>query len=83
MRCRETQIWDNELFDFDYEVEPLLRVLCGKTLQISRAEVLQEEELRVMKDRQNALHKLNKEEQDAIKAMEQKEIKIKEEHVTN
>lgn len=56
----ETQIWDNDLFDFDYEVEPLLRVLCGKTLEISRAQVLQQEELRVMKERQNELHQLDK-----------------------
>lgn len=78
---QETQVWDNELFDFDYEVEPLLRVLCGKTLQAARAEVLQEQELRVMRDRQEALHRLSKEEQDSIRAMEDKELRIKEENV--
>lgn len=49
---RETQIWDGDLFDFDYEVEPILQVLLGKTLELSRMEVLEEEELRVMKEQQ-------------------------------
>ena len=49
---RDTQIEDNDLFDFDYEVEPLLQILCGKTLEASRTEVLQEEELRVMREKQ-------------------------------
>jgi hypothetical protein len=30
----ETQIWDGELFNFDYEVEPMLQVLIGKALEI-------------------------------------------------
>lgn len=47
---RETQIWDGDLFDFDYEVEPILQVLLGKTIELSRMEVLEEEELRVMKE---------------------------------
>jgi hypothetical protein len=40
---RETQIWDGDLFDFDYEVEPILQVLIGKCLEQSRMEVLEEE----------------------------------------
>lgn len=48
-RCRqETLVEDNELFRFDKEVEPILSVLCGKTLEFARMEVLEEEELRVM-----------------------------------
>ena len=33
--CKETQIdeGDAELFDFNAEVEPLLNVLCSKTLE--------------------------------------------------
>ena len=31
---------DNELFLFEDEVEPILSVLCGKTLEIARMEVL-------------------------------------------
>jgi hypothetical protein len=47
VRC---QIEDNDLFDFDGEVEPILTVLCGKTLEHSRMEVLEEEELKEMRN---------------------------------
>ena len=46
---KKTLVADNELFRFDKEVEPILSVLCGKTLEFARMEVLEEEELRVMK----------------------------------
>lgn len=46
---KKTLIEDNELFLFDDEVEPLLSVLCGKTLEQARLEVLEEEELAEMK----------------------------------
>ena len=42
---RSTQIEEGELFDFDTEVEPILEVLVGKTLERSMMEVLEEEEL--------------------------------------
>jgi radial spoke head protein 3 len=35
----ETQIEEGELFDFDFEVEPLLEVLVGKTLEQGLMEV--------------------------------------------
>lgn len=44
-----TQIEENDLFDFDIEVEPILEVLVGKTLHISMLEVLQEEELEAIR----------------------------------
>jgi hypothetical protein len=49
--CKATQIFDAdaELFDFDTEVEPMLNVLCLKTLEQARMEVLEEEELKIMK----------------------------------
>jgi hypothetical protein len=49
VRC---QIEDNDLFDFNEEVEPILTVLCGKTLEASRMEVLEEEELKEMRAQQ-------------------------------
>ena len=55
---RETQIWDGELFHFDYEVEPILQVLVGKTLEQGRMEVLEEEELRVMRQEQKRYDEL-------------------------
>ena len=44
------QIEDGDLFDYEEEVEPILAVLCGKTLEHSRMEELEEEELRVMRE---------------------------------
>jgi hypothetical protein len=45
---KKTLVEDNEIFKFDDEVEPILSVLCGKTLESSRMEVLEEEELKEM-----------------------------------
>jgi hypothetical protein len=45
---KKTLVEDNEIFIFDDEVSPILQVLCGKTLEISQMEVLQEEELKEM-----------------------------------
>lgn len=70
---KETQIWDGDLFDFDYEVEPILQVLLGKTLEHSRMEVLEEEELRVMKQQQEHYAKLKREELAEIQRLEEKE----------
>ena len=50
---KETQIYPNEPpFDFDYESEPIVQVLMTRILEDSRIEVLEEEELRAMKLRQ-------------------------------
>ena len=35
---------DMDLFDFNLEVEPILQVLVGRTLTISRYELLEEDE---------------------------------------
>merc|ERR1711972_1222019 len=46
-----TQIVDDDmLFDFNIEVESILQVLKTKVLEQSRMEVLEEEELLIMKD---------------------------------
>ena len=49
---KKTLVEDNELFVFDREVKPLLSSLCGKTLEIAQMEVLEEEELRMMREQQ-------------------------------
>ena len=43
---KATTIEPGDLFDFDMEVEPILEVLVGKTLEQSMLEVLEDEELR-------------------------------------
>ncbi len=47
-----TQIEAGELFDFDFEVAPLLDVLIGKTLEGALAEVVQEDELAAIRAKQ-------------------------------
>jgi hypothetical protein len=47
---KSTLVEDNELFDFEDEVRPILTVLCGKTLETARLEVLEEEELNTMRE---------------------------------
>mmetsp|Transcript_692 Transcript_692/g.2326 ORF Transcript_692/g.2326 Transcript_692/m.2326 type:complete len:344 (+) Transcript_692:241-1272(+) len=47
----ETQI-EEDLFDFDFEVEPILEVLVGKTLEQSMLEVMEEEEMAELKKHQ-------------------------------
>jgi hypothetical protein len=47
-----TQVLHGELFDFDREVEPVLEVLVGKTLEHGMMEVLEEEELASIRRRQ-------------------------------
>ena len=49
---KKTLVEDNELFIFNDEVEPILSVLCGKTLELARMEVLEEEELKEMAKQQ-------------------------------
>jgi hypothetical protein len=69
----KTLVEDNELFLFDDEVEPLLSVLCGKTMEQARMEVLEEEELAEMKRKQDQLSNLNKLEEQDIKRLEEEE----------
>lgn len=47
-----TQIEEGELFDFDLEVQPILEVLVGKTIEQSLLEVMEEEELKAIRSQQ-------------------------------
>jgi hypothetical protein len=44
-----TQIEEGDLFDYDTEVEPILEVIVGKSLEHARMEVLEEYEIELMK----------------------------------
>jgi len=59
----------------------LLNVLCGRVLEVSRMEVLQEEELRVMKNRQEELGLEEKAEREKIRQMYEQENKLEMENV--
>ena len=50
---KKTLVEDNELFNYEDEVEPILSVLCGKTLEQARMEVLEEGELKEMQESQD------------------------------
>lgn len=69
----ETQIENGELFDFDREVEPLLEIIVGRTLEQSLAEVLREEELRNLKERQRDFEHKKKVELAEIRKLEETE----------
>ena len=74
------QIEDGDLFNFDEEVQPLVHIIVSKTLEESRREVLEEEELRHIKEQQEKYKKLNKLNINRVKAIENKEKKRFEEH---
>jgi len=50
---KETQVEPGDLFDFDAEVQPLLEMIVGKTLEQSLAEVMEEDELRAKAERRD------------------------------
>ncbi|XP_014486025.1 PREDICTED: radial spoke head protein 3 homolog isoform X2 [Dinoponera quadriceps] len=63
-----TQIEPGELFDYDIEVQPILEVLVGKTIEQALIEVLEEEEIAALKEQQRRFLELR----DAEKAEEQR-----------
>merc|ERR1719214_397028 len=69
----DTQIEDGDLFDFDVEVEPVLEVLVGKTLEQSMMEVLEEEELESLRRHQEDFEKRRNAELQEVQRMESAE----------
>lgn len=61
-----TQIENDDLFDFDLEVQPILEVLVGKTLHVSMLEIMQEDELEAIR--------LQQEEYEMIRNVELAEV---------
>ena len=47
-----TQVYEGELFDFDFEVLPILEIIVAKTVEQSLMEVHEEEELKLLKKHQ-------------------------------
>ena len=76
----ECQIEDGDLFNFDTEVQPLVHIIVSKTLEESRREVLEEEELKHIKEQQKKYKNLNEANNNRIKSIEEREKKIFEEH---
>lgn len=74
-----TQIEDGDLFDFDFEVEPILEVLVGKVLEQGLMEVLEEEELAAMRAHQQHFEQVRNAELVATQRMEAAEKRKMEE----
>eukprot|EP00292_Cryptomonas_paramecium_P012587 CAMPEP_0113691576 /NCGR_PEP_ID=MMETSP0038_2-20120614/18531_1 /TAXON_ID=2898 /ORGANISM="Cryptomonas paramecium" /LENGTH=364 /DNA_ID=CAMNT_0000613243 /DNA_START=156 /DNA_END=1246 /DNA_ORIENTATION=+ /assembly_acc=CAM_ASM_000170 len=70
---QETQIYEGDLFDFDFEVEPILQVMVGKTLEQSLMEVLEEEELANMRAHQDEFDQIRAAELAEAQRMEEAE----------
>lgn len=65
-----TQIENGDLFDFNFEVEPILEVLVGKVLEQGLMEVLEEEELAAMRSHQEHFEQIRNAELVATQRME-------------
>lgn len=72
-RCFLTPSGD--LFDFDFEVEPILEVLVGKVLEQGLMEVLEEEELAAMRAHQEHFEQIRNAELVATQRMEAAEMR--------
>jgi len=68
-----TQILEGDLFDFDLEVEPILDVLVGKTLEQSMMELMEEEELAELRAHQEEFVQLRNAELAETQRMEEAE----------
>ncbi len=79
--CKGTQIFeqDPDLFDFDSEIEPMLNVLVRKTLEQARMLVLEDEELRIMKEQQKEYEEIRNAELIEAQRLEAAEIRRKQE----
>ncbi|XP_051908531.1 radial spoke head protein 3 homolog isoform X2 [Hippocampus zosterae] len=74
-----TQIEEGELFDFDREVQPLLEVLIGKTIEQSLLEVMEEEELACLRAQQRAFQELRNAELAEVQRLQEQERRRREE----
>lgn len=71
-----------QLFDFDVEVEPVLEVLVGKTVEQALIEVLEEEELEALRVQQRRFRELRASEKAEQQRIEGQDKKLREEKVT-
>ena len=85
---KATEIPAGDLFDFDLEVAPILDVLVGKTLKIAMLEVMEEEELDSIRQRQDEFERMRNAElaevqrldAEAARKFAEKQRRVKQEH---
>ncbi|XP_036003371.1 radial spoke head protein 3 homolog [Fundulus heteroclitus] len=75
----ETQIEEGELFDFDLEVQPVLEVLVGKTIEQSLLRVMEEEELACLRTQQRVFQELRNNELAEVQRLQEQERRRREE----
>ncbi|KAA6372901.1 MAG: putative Flagellar radial spoke protein 3 [Streblomastix strix] len=73
-----TQIED-DLFDFDFECEPILDVLIGKTMEQAMLEVLEEEEIKNIRQHRDEMQQIRNAELAEVQQVEQAEMRRAEE----
>ena len=76
-----TQIEEGDLFDFDMEVQPVLEVLIGKTIEQALVEVIHEEELAEMRKQQQKMLTSRDAEMAELKRLEESEKRVQYEKV--
>jgi len=72
-----------QLFDFDMEVQPVLEVLVGKTIEQSLLEVMEEEELACLRAQQRAFEELRNNELAEVQRLQEQQRRRNEEKVCN
>ncbi|XP_054263593.1 radial spoke head protein 3 homolog [Macrosteles quadrilineatus] len=75
----ETQIYPGELFHFDTEVQPILEVLVGKTVEQAMVEVLEEDELAAIREQQRRYKEIRAAEKAEEQRLEAQELRRREE----
>ncbi|XP_051731053.1 radial spoke head protein 3 homolog [Ctenopharyngodon idella] len=76
-RDAATQIEEGELFDFDVEVQPVLQVLVGKTIEQALLEVLEEEELANLRAQQQTFKEIRDAELVEVQRLEERERRLR------
>lgn len=74
-----TQIEEGELFDFDIEVQPILEVLVGKTIEQSLLEVIEEDELNAIRAQQKKHQEIRNAETAEMQRLEEQSRRRREE----
>ncbi|CAL8108888.1 unnamed protein product [Calicophoron daubneyi] len=75
----ETQILQGDLFDFMLEVQPVLEVLVGKTLEQALVEVLEEEELTNIREQQQIFEEIRQVDLVEVHRLIERDRRIREE----
>ncbi|XP_058835722.1 radial spoke head protein 3 homolog B isoform X2 [Topomyia yanbarensis] len=71
-----TEILEGELFDFDTEVQPIIEVLVGRTIEQALIEVLHEEEIAEMKRQQQQIMAIREAELAELRRLEIEDRKL-------